>query len=490
MVPRLPDLISPKDAERLRGFFSEALYNEETLGKVFGLVELPSARRRNIPRLLDRTRQPGCTNLLLRWFWIGVPQPASAVEPFVPAPVVDLLLASGLLSRQGDRYVPEAMVVPYEGFLVASHHASVIDTGDPEFVLWPNPTTKLMLRFTIRRHSRQTLDLGTGTGVLALNAASRSEKVVATDLNPKAVEFARFNARLNGITNVECLQGDCFAPVAGRKFDLIFSNPPFFISPGSEFLFCDNPMELDQMCRQFVKQAPEHLEPGGYFQMLCEWAEISGQDWHDRLGEWFQGTGCDGWVLKGNTVDPSKYAQERIAEVMNSAEKDTQLYDEYMAYYRQRRVEAIHKGLIAMRLRPGKNWVRMENIDDAPKEPFGELIERRFDARDFLAAHSADEQMLQLKPRLSPHARLEQIFEPSEEGWKPSPLNLRLVRGFASSVGVQPLVAEFLGSLNGSRTLGEVIGALVTKVEAPPELVGKECINVSRKLIEAGFLVW
>ena len=98
--------------------------------------------------------------------------------------------------------------------------------------------------------------------------------------------------------------------------------------------------------------------------------------------------------------------------------------------------------------------------------------------------------MLQLKPRLSCHARLEQIFEPSEKGWKPSPLNLKLVRGFASSVGIQPLVAEFLGSLNGTRTLGEVIGTLVSKVEAAPELVRKECLNVSRKLIEAGFVDW
>ncbi len=336
----------------------------------------------------------------------------------------------------------------------------------------------------------ETLDLGTGTGILALQAATHSEKVVATDLNPQAVAFARFNARLNGVENVECLAGDGFTPVAGRKFDLIFSNPPFFITPGAEFLFCDNSMELDQLCRHLVKQAPAHLEPGGYFQMLCEWVQVTGQDWHERVGEWFQGNGCDGWVLKGSTVDPSEYAQQRISEVSNSTEHDARLYDEYMAYYRQRRVEAIHKGLVAMRLRPGKNWVLMEDITDAPREPFGDTIERRFAARDFLAAHATDEQMLQVRPMLSPHARLERIFEPSAEGWKPSPLTLKLVRGFSSSVGIQPLVAEFLNTLNGSRTLGEVIGALIPKVDAAPERVRKECLDVSRKLIEFGFLVW
>jgi predicted RNA methylase len=489
VVPVL-ELASPAQADCLRQFFTEAGYSEENLGKVFGLVELPSVRQRNVPRLLDRTREPGVLNTLLRWFWIGIPQEAAAVEAFVPPPINDLLVESGLLSRRGQQLVPEVMVVPYEGLLISSHHTSRIDAADPEMVLWPNPTTKLLLRFTIRRPSRQTLDLGTGTGILALRAAAHSEKVVATDLNPRAVEFARFNARLNGVENVECLQGDGFEPVAGRKFDLIFSNPPFFITPGADFLFCDNPMELDQMCRHLVKQVPAQLEPGGYFQMLCEWVQVNGQDWHERLGEWFQGTGCDGWVLKGSTLDPSEYAHQRITEVTNSTERDAQLYDEYMSYYRQRKVEAIHKGLITAHLRPGKNWVLMEDINDAPREPFGDAIERRFAARDFLAVHVSDEQFLRIKPRLSPHARLEQFFEPSEEGWKPAPLSLRLVHGFPSSVGVQPLVAQFLGSLNGSRTLGEAIDGLAAKVEAEPERVRKECLDVSRRLIEFGFLVW
>lgn len=486
----MPELISSDKAERVRNFFSEAGYDEKTLSKVLDTVELPSARLRNLPRLLNRTEQPNRLNTLLRWFWIGIEQPAAAVAAFVPGPIMDLFVECGLLSRHGDQLAPELMVVPFEGFLVASHHTSRIDLADPDLVLWPNPTTRLLLRYVIRRPSRQTLDLGTGTGLLAMAAAAHSANVVATDLNPKAVEFARFNACLNGVKNVECLRGDAFSPVAGRKFDLIFSNPPFFITPGREFLFCNNPMELDQMCRQLVKQAPEHLEPGGYFQMLCEWVQVRGQDWHDRLGEWFRETGCDGWVWKGSTSDPGEYAQNRIGEVTNSSERDAQLFDEYMAYYRERGVEAIHKGLITLRLRPGKNWVLMQDVDDTPHKPFGDAIEHRFVARDFLAAHATGQQMLPLKLRISPDARLEQVFEPSEEGWKPTPLSLKLVRGLPSSVGVQPLVAQFVGSLNGSRTLDEVIHALIPEVGEAPELVTKECLEVSRKLIESGFLVW
>jgi methylase of polypeptide subunit release factors len=482
------ELLPAAQAERLRRFFGESGYDEKSLGETLGLVELPSVRQRNVPRLLDRTSRPGPLTILLRWFWIGIAQPAAVVAPFVPAAIVDLLLESRLLSRQNDQLVPGAMLVPYDGFLVASHHTSRIDAADPELVLWPNPTTRLLLRFTIRRPARQALDLGAGTGMLALAAAAHSQNVLATDLNPKAVEFARFNACLNGITNVECLPGDGFAPVAGRKFDLIMSNPPFFITPGSQFLFCDNPMDLDGLCRELVKQAPAHLEPDGYFQMLCEWVQIAGQDWHERLGEWFQNNGCDAWVLKGSTVDPSKYAQERITEITNSTEHDRKFYDDFMGYYRQRGVEAIHKGLVVMRRRRGHNWVVMEDIADAPHEPFGDAIERRFAARDFLAAHPTDERLLEAKPRLSPHARLEQLFQSTADGWQPASLTLKLTRGFPTSVGVQMLVAEFLGACNGSRTLREVIDGLSARVNAPPERVRKECLDVIRHLIEYGFV--
>lgn len=482
--------VTQAEMERLRQFFAGGGYNEENIKEAMGQIELPSARLRNLPRLLDCTSRPSLLNLLLRWFWIGVPQEVSVVEPLVPAADIELLLRTHLLRREGTQIVPQAMLMPFEGFLVASDHPSRIEAGDPKVVLWPNPTTRLLVRFAISHRVHRTLDLGTGTGILALHAASYSEQVVATDLNPRAIELARFNAMLNGIGNVECISGDGFSPVASRKFDRIVSNPPFFITPGNQFLFCDNAMDLDGLCRRLVREAPARLEPGGYFQMLCEWAQIGNQDWHERLGEWFQGTDCDVWVLRGNTVDPAQYAQERIIEINHFPARDAGFYDEYMAYYRKRQVEAIHKGLVAMRLRPGRNWIVMEDVTDAPRESFGDAVERRFAARDFLDSCATDEQLLEVKPRVSPHARLEQVFEPSTQGWKPSPLTLKLVRGFPSSVSLQPLVAEFLSAFDGAHTLGEMIGALSPKVAAPPERVRKECLDVTRKLIEYGFIVW
>jgi len=73
------------------------------------------------------------------------------------------------------------------------------------------------------------LDLGTGSGILAVAAASRAGRVVAVDISPEAVRCARINALLNHVDDrVDVRVGDLFAPVDGEQFELIVCNPPFY----------------------------------------------------------------------------------------------------------------------------------------------------------------------------------------------------------------------------------------------------------------------
>jgi predicted RNA methylase len=481
-------ILSPADAQRLRSLFEEAGYSETNLRRHLGAPELPSRHLRNLPRLLDRTAAPLTVNILLRWFWLGRPQQASDFAGLLPSEFLDLLLASGLLECEGGLYTPQAMLLPVDTFLVASDHPSSIEAQQAEMVLWPNPTSKFLGRFAVRSHSRATLDLGTGSGILSLGAARHSDEVVATDITERAATFARFNARLNGVENIEVLVGDCFAPVAGRTFDLILSNPPFFITPQTDFVFCENDMELDGLCRRLVKEAPAHLNEGGYLQMLCEWAQISGQPWEERVAEWLEDTGCDGWVMKGLTQDPAEYAQHRIREVMQDSEKDAELYHGYMNYYHQRGVEAIHDGLIVMRKRTGPNWVRVEEVPKTPTGELGELILSTFAAHDLLRALEDDRDLLATRPRLASNVRLEQICVQGGGQWRAESLTLRLISGFPFHLTVQPLVAEFLATCDGSRTAGEAVQSFAASVNAPKDQVQRECIAMIRKLIERGFM--
>ncbi len=481
--------LSPEDSLRLRAFFEEAGYSESGVRKHLGAAELPSPQLRNHARLLDRTSGGTPLDVLLRWFWIGVSQSREQGAEVIPGETLGLMTEAGLLVCEGDMLSPGAMLIPFDGFLVAADHPNAIARKEVAMVLWPNPTSRFLSRFAIRRHSRATLDLGTGSGILSLGASAFSDAVVGTDLNERAVSCARFNARLNGVENVEVLSGDCFAPVAGRKFDLILSNPPFFITPQTDYLFCDNSMELDGLCRRLVKEAPAQMNEGGYMEMLCEWAQVKGQAWQERLAEWLEGTGCDAWVMKGLTQDPEEYAQHRIRETSQDPSGDAASYAGYMEYYRRRGVEEIHSGLIVMRRREGTNFVRIEEVPTTPSGNLGDVILSTFAAHDLLRENETDEKLMGIRPKLAPSVRLEQICVAAEGQWRAETLTVRLTSGFPFHLPVQPLVAEFLVNCDGTKTAGEAIQQFANKADAPVEKVQAECLGMIRKLLERGFMV-
>lgn len=481
--------LSQADFLQLRQFLDEARYAEPDLRKALGAAELPSRQLRNRARLLDRTSEPTALHVLIRWFWIGIPQATSLSSSLLPAGFVSLLVEAGLLEEDGEDIRPAAMLLPVDGFIVASDHPSAIENRVSDLVLWPNPTSKFLARFAVRRRSRATLDLGTGSGILSLYASRFSDSVVATDLNQRAVAFAEFNAQLNGIENIEVIPGDCFAPVEDRRFDLILSNPPFFITPSADYLFCDNSMELDGLCRRLAKEAPAYLNEGGFMEMLCEWAQIKGQAWEERVAEWLQETGCDAWVMKGITQDPEEYAQHRIRETSQDASQDEAHYTEYMGYYRHRKVEAIHDGLIVMRRRSGQNFVRIEEVPPTPTGDLSELILSTFAAHDLLRENNTDEKLLAMRPVLSPHVRLEQNCKLEHEGWKAESLTLRLKIGFPFHVDIQPLVTDFLALCDGNRSASEAIEAFAKQVNIEPERATPECLKMIQKLVERGLMV-
>lgn len=130
------------------------------------------------------------------------------------------------------------------------------------------------------------LDLGTGTGAIALALATERPRanVVAVDLSPGAVAVARRNAdRLGLAARVEVREGAWFAPVAGERFDLIASNPPYIEADDPHLAEGDLRFEprsalasgtdgLDDL-RLIVRDAPAHLRPGGWLLVEHGWQQ-------------------------------------------------------------------------------------------------------------------------------------------------------------------------------------------------------------------------
>ena len=132
------------------------------------------------------------------------------------------------------------------------------------------PSDAALLGGVMARHDlagRTVLDLCAGTGILGLTAARLGARATAVDLSRRAVICARLNARLNRL-GLEVLRGDLFAPVGGRRFDLIVSNPPYIPAPpgdapSGEALAWDAGPDGREFLDRICEDAAAHLRPGG-----------------------------------------------------------------------------------------------------------------------------------------------------------------------------------------------------------------------------------
>jgi release factor glutamine methyltransferase len=154
-------------------------------------------------------------------------------------------------------------------------------------VLVPRPETELLVELALARlpqgHCR-VLDLGTGSGALALAiAAERPEATVdAVDESPAAIAVARRNAGHAGIGNVRFGVGHWFGPVGGRQYHVIVANPPYLAAddphlPALAFeprsALVAGPTGLEALA-EIAVAAPAHLRPGGW--LLAEHGEAQG----------------------------------------------------------------------------------------------------------------------------------------------------------------------------------------------------------------------
>ena len=477
-------------AARLKEYLREVAFTPEGVRDRFQTDVLAGRHQENLPLLLYRTRDLNPLNVLVRWFIMGEPVAQAVAGQFIPPDILGILQDCGLLTLTGQNLASPVMFAPFGQFWVATDtFAHLIAGSGEDDVLMINSTTLFLLNSAIRTPCRSLLDLGAGCGVVGMVAAAQfAEHVTVTDLSSRAGDFARFNAWLNASANLEVVTGDLFQPVVGRRFDRILSNPPFYITPTSRRIFAENPMGLDGFCRNIVKQAPAYLEEGGFLQMLCEWPEIEGQPWEERVAEWFEGTGCDAVVFEGGSYDPVRYAQVRMPIVTAPAGKDADYrhFEEWVEYYKTEKVKAIHGGFLTMRRRSGQNWLHFERVLSELTQPSGDAILRRFTVRDQALS---DVQLLGSTFRVAEGIQLRQVVEFTEQHWRRSPkIQMVQASGLQLVHDLTPDVAEFISKLDGSAPLGELVDSLAGETTAPRAKVQTECVSLVRRLLEQDFL--
>ncbi|KGM15026.1 hypothetical protein N867_12840, partial [Actinotalea fermentans ATCC 43279 = JCM 9966 = DSM 3133] len=252
---------------------------------------------------------------------------------------------------------------------------------------------------TMRSPRRRVLDLGTGCGIQALLASRHAQTVVATDLAPRALAYAAFNAALAGVT-LDLREGSMLEPVRGSGvFDLVVSNPPFVITPRSSdaagpdqrYVYRDGGASGDDVVRDLVLGAGDVLAPGGVAQLLGNWEHRRGQDWRERVGEWVDRAGLDAWVVQREVQDPAEYAETWLRDGGTSPDRDPAAWragvDAWLDDFATRDVEAVGFGLVVLR-RPTRGVPTLRRLEEQTgpmHQPLGAHLAAALAAHDWLA---------------------------------------------------------------------------------------------------------
>ncbi len=494
---------------RLREALLAADFDYETVAELLGpLAHAALGRNETTPGLMA-TRGGSPAETLVRLFLLQTSVTTDAAEAALPG-LVDRLAVEGLLEQSVGEVAARLDVRPYasedDAFWVVSDLTPGLDglsqRVGADHVLGISAASTSLAQLTLREEVGTALDLGTGCGVQALHLARHSRRVVATDVNGRALRIARFNAALNDVEDrVEVRDGSYFGPVAGERFDLVVTNPPFVISPatGERLVYRDSGLPGDRVVEDIVRAAPAHLAPGGWCQVLANWVVTREQTWDERLAGWLD-PGCDALVVQREVLDPAAYVELWLKDEgahpaasggdPAAAAGYRRRYDTWLSWFDEQGVEGVGFGWVNLHRRPdtgagtgaGTEAAVHRLLDwpydlEQPIAPaiasWGRAVRRPVGPEDHLLARA--------------DVRQETAGAPGAED--PEAIVLRQQLGFRRARQVDTVEAALVGACDGDLSVGQVLDALAVLTDRAPEDLRSRYLPVVAELVAEGFLV-
>lgn len=450
------------------------------------------ARSETVPGL-RATADGSPLSTLIRLFQLQAAVPRAAAETtFGPAWTAAQSL--GLVEVDGDEARAILDVRPYgdetHDWWVVCDLTPGLDgrenPRDPLYVLGISEASSSLAQLTVRPEVGRALDLGTGCGVQALHLAGHAGHVVATDLNPRAVRLAALTSALNGL-DLDVREGSLFEPVAGERFDLIATNPPFVVSPpeGDRLVYRETGFDGDEVVRRIVTGAPDHLNDGGWCQLLAAWIHREGEPWQERLASWIEPTGLDAWVVQRERVDLPEYAEMWLADAgLRHAPGHVERYDRWLSWFAEQGTEAMGFGWITLRkAERDVPQVRIEEWTAPVAQPVGEDFLAWAGRTDALAAG----ELLDRNWRLG-HDVLQETAGPvgAED---PAIIRVQRTSGLRPSRQVDTIEAGLLSASDGDLSAGQILDAIAHLLDRDADDVRRTYAPVVADLVADGFLV-
>jgi methylase of polypeptide subunit release factors len=484
----------------LRSDLERAHYTVDGVRAAIGpLADAALHREQPLPADLATRDSRDPTAVLVRGFALGLPVTTADLDRALPSLTTPGVVALRLVEEGGGEARATCDLRPYgdeeHDWWVVSDQSEIArgEPLPPDHVLGVGPASTTVAQWTPRHPVRRALDLGTGCGVQALHLRTHSDEVVATDLSERALAFARVSATLNGVA-VELRPGDLFDPVAGERFDLVVSNPPFVITPRRPgvptYEYRDAGLVGDAVVQRLVGSVGDHLEPGGVALLIGNWEVRSGETWRDVWTSWLDGTGLDAWVVQRDEQDPAEYAELWAGDAGSRSGTPgyEDLYAAWLADFAGRGVERVGLGVAALQ-RPARDrapWADLVDHRGPLSGAMGPVVDAALAARTWLAEHD-DEALLGVAWSCPPDVTEERHGRPGAAD--PDVIQLRQGGGLGRVVRLDTVGAGLVGVCDGTLTARQALGVIATLLDRPEPAVVASALPLLRDLVADGLLV-
>jgi hypothetical protein len=521
----------------------DALWGEQAAAALFRGRRLPAERALARLRETGEPIPPAVT--LAALFVLGEPVERADLASALPRLGVEGAVRLGLVGAADGSTAPDADAGADEPALTAQPAASrlralldlrpysfvdalgagswwiVSDLGesilgrplDEDHVLGIGGASNTLSGLMIPTPVDSVLDLGTGCGIQAMHAARHARRVVATDISRRALDIARLNARLNGIHSIEFRHGSLFEPVAGERFDRIVSNPPFVITPRvagmPQYEYRDGGLVGDALVEQVVRQAGDHLTPGGIAQLLGNWEYRDGDgvgdgdgsaDGLERVRSWVEdgsrGAELDAWVIERERQDAPAYAETWIRDggTRPGTARFDALYAAWLDDFEARGVREVGFGYLLLRrpFGPGHpapvlaRYERVESSIGSNPIGLGDHLAVCLAGHDW-QAHRDDEALLRETVVYASDVTEERHYWPGHDD--PVVMTLKQGGGFARAVPLDTGLAALVGASDGDLSLGAICAAIAQVLEVDEGALRAELVPRVRELLDDGFLL-
>ncbi|GAB3712670.1 class I SAM-dependent methyltransferase [Mariniluteicoccus flavus] len=462
-------------ARRLRDALADADYTVDAVLERIGEAGQRALGRNSTvaaDRHLGSAADPLAT--LVRLFVLQQDLPRTAVEAALPG-LVEGLMGAGVVAprlagarsenvggnarsaprlagARSENVVAAVDVRPYgsddgaSGWIVSDLTNGLDGLQQPpreDYVLGVSPASTSLAQLTIRKPVGSALDLGSGCGVQSLHLARHAERVVATDLNPRANELAAWTFALNDIA-VDQRLGSLYEPVAGERFDLIVTNPPYVMSPPGDhrLTYREGSFTADGLVEAVVRGSVDHLAPGGTLQVLGNWAIMDDGRWEQRLRSWVP-AGCDALIMERERLDPYEYIEIWLADAgLQGRPEYAARYREWLDYFAALGITGVGMGWVAVH-HTGTDHpdLRVESWPHAVEQPVGEAF--ALQREGVAAARCSDDVLLATRWVLADDIVQETLGAPGAED--PAHVVLRSQRRFRRATEVDTALGGVLG---------------------------------------------